>query len=476
MHGIRPAAVAGRFYPGDATALSGQVGAFLAEAGVSPGAVGGDAAPLVPKAIIAPHAGYMYSGRVAASAYARLAAGRGTISRVVAVGPSHFVRFPGLAGSTAQTWQTPLGAVRVGRPAAGAPAALLSDELEAALAPEYSIEVHVPFVQSVLGDVELVPVTVGAAPPEAVAALLDALWGESETLIVVSSDLSHFLSYRAAQEIDCRTTAAIEQFDWGALTGGHACGFIGVGGLLQAAKRRGMTIATLDLANSADVVGGSARDRVVGYGAWAFYERESAGERVADAAVLSAVGPVLLELARASIMHGFATGTVLAPTPDHGLPPLLTAPGASFVTLRRQNRLRGCIGSFVAGRPLMTDVAQNAFNAAFRDPRFLPLRHDELAELEVSVTLLTQPVQIACTGDDDLLRQLEPRRDGLIIADQGKHALFLPMVWHEIREPRHFLGQLKLKAGLAADHWSPSFKAYRFRAVDVKSLPGRWVQ
>ena len=461
MSGIRPAAVAGRFYPGEAAALARQVGAMLAAAG--PAA----RPPLLPKAIIAPHAGYQFSGRVAAAAYACLAPARGAIARVVALGPSHFVAFPGLAGSTSQAWQTPLGAVRIGRPAVGA--AALSDELDRALAAEYSVEVQLPFLQTVLGEIEFVPLTVGRAAPEAVAALLDGLWGGPETLIVVSSDLSHFLEYRAAQEIDSRTAGAIEAFDAAALGSKEACGCVPVAGLLLAARRRGMTAATLDLANSADA--GGARDRVVGYGAWAFYERQSAEEPVADLAVLSAAGPILRDLARASIVNGLAAGAPLVPAAQHRLPALIGRPGASFVTLRRQGRLRGCIGSSIASRPLVEDVAVNAFNAAFRDPRFLPLRHDELNGLEISLALLTRPVPIACASEEELLGMLEPGRDGLILADRGKQGLFLPAVWHEIADPRQFLRQLKLKAGLPADHWSRELKAFRFRAVEAKPEP-----
>lgn len=464
MSGIRPAAVAGRFYPGEGAALAQQIGSFLGRAD-RPAAI----PPLVPKAIIAPHAGYVFSGRVAASAYARLVQGRGSVTRVVVLGPSHFVSFRGFAGSTTEAWQTPLGRVRIGRPPAGT--AALSDELDRALASEYSVEVHLPFLQTVLGDVELVPVAVGAATPEAASSLIDSLWGGPETLIVISSDLSHFLDYRAAQEIDCRTAAAIEAFDASALTSAHACGFVPVGGLLLAAKRRAMTVATLDLANSADV--GGARDRVVGYGAWALYERRSEAEPAADAAVLSAAGPVLIELARASIMNGLAVGAPLVPADGHRLPAVITAPGASFVTLRRHGRLRGCVGTFLAFRPLMADVALNAFNAAFRDPRFLPLRHDEFADLDLSLALLSRPSAIACESEEDLLRQLEPGSDGLIIADQKKQALFLPAVWKEIPDPRQFLMQLKLKAGLPAGHWSPEFKAHRFRSVEVESEPDR---
>jgi MEMO1 family protein len=261
---IRPAAVAGAFYPGAAIELERQIGIFLGSAGT------GANAP-APKTLIAPHAGYIYSGEIAAAAYARLAPARGRITRVVVLGPSHFVGFSGLAVSSAEAWQTPLGRVPIDRPVVeGLIAEKLADMLDAAHACEHSLEVQLPFLQAALGQFSLVPIVAGDAPPEAVAALLDALWGGPETLIVISTDLSHHLDYRTCQATDRRTADAIERFDANALGPDSACGRVPLGGLLVVARRRGPTIARLDLRNSGDTAG--LRDRVVGYGSWVLFE------------------------------------------------------------------------------------------------------------------------------------------------------------------------------------------------------------
>ncbi len=450
MTAVRPAAVAGSFYPADPGALQRQLAAFLAAARPAAGTIPADASP---KAIIAPHAGYVYSGPVAAAAYARLAPGRGRISRVILIGPSHRVAFRGLALGSAEAWTTPLGPVPIDREAVQALARLPGvGMLDAAHAQEHSLEVHVPFLQTVLGEFRLVPVVAGESPPEAVAALLDAVWGGPETAIVISTDLSHYLDYAGCRAVDRATVAAIERLDPQGLGRDSACGRVGVGGLLLTAARRGMTISTLDVRNSGDTAG--PRDRVVGYGAWALWEPDP--RRLA---------PVLIGLARDSIRHGLTCG---APVPvPAGRPAELDRPGAAFVTLKRDGTLRGCIGSPTAWRPLGEDVADNAFKAAFRDPRFPPVAAAEAAGLAVSVSLLTAPAPMLFADEAGLLAQLRPRFDGLIIEDQGRRALFLPAVWEQLPDPRRFLEQLKLKAGLAAAHWSPGFRASRFQAVEM---------
>ena len=202
-------------------------------------------------------------------------------------------------------------------------------ELDAAYQREHALEVHVPFLQHVLGEFRLVPIVAGDAPAEAVAAVLDALWGGPETLIVVSTDLSHYLDYAACQRVDQSTAEAIERFD-PAITPTQACGAVPTRGLLLAARQRGMTIARLDLRNSGDTAG--PRDRVVGYGAWALYE----GTRPdVETVAVEALGPALIELARRSIAIGLDTGRPLEVTAAADLPPLLAAAGAAFVTLRR---------------------------------------------------------------------------------------------------------------------------------------------
>src|SRR5271166_1556223 len=236
MTAIRHPAVAGTFYPAEPRALERQLALLLSEAG-------NDApSAMPPKAIIGPHAGYVYSGPVAARAYARLAAARGRISRVVLIGPSHYVAFRGMAVDTADAWATPTGTVPLDSDAIARLRQLpMVGELDAAYQREHALEVHVPFLRHVLGDFRLVPIVAGDAPPEAVATVLDAVWGGPETLIVVSTDLSHYLDYAACQRTDERTAEAIERFD-PAITPAEACGAVPTRGLLLAARRRGMTI------------------------------------------------------------------------------------------------------------------------------------------------------------------------------------------------------------------------------------------
>ena len=263
---IRKPAVSGSFYPAQRDALERQLTWFLSEASNAPHA--GEA---VPKAIIGPHAGYVYSGPVAARAYARLAAARGRISRVVLIGPSHHVAFRGLAVDASDAWETPCGTVALDTEAIARLHQLpMVGQLDAAHQREHALEVHVPFLQHVLGDFRLVPIVAGDAPADAVAALFDAVWGGGETLIVVSTDLSHYLDYAACRSLDARTADAIERFDDSAIGSAEACGQVPTRGLLRVARQRGMAIERLDLRNSGDTAG--PRDRVVGYGAWALYE------------------------------------------------------------------------------------------------------------------------------------------------------------------------------------------------------------
>ena len=460
---IRKPAVSGSFYPAERDVLARQMALYLSEAGNAP-----DLGDPVPKAIIGPHAGYVYSGPVAARAYARLAAARGRISRVVLIGPSHHVAFRGLVVDASDAWETPCGTVALD---AGAIARVrqlpMVGELDAAHTREHALEVHLPFLQHVLGDFRLVPIVVGDAPPEAVTAVLDAVWGGPETLIVVSTDLSHYLGYDACQRLDASTAEAIERFDEDAIGSTEACGQVPTRGLLRAARQRGMTIERLDLRNSGDTAG--PRDRVVGYGAWALYE---AAPDDPERAAIEALGPTLIDLVRGGIAVGFNTGQPGQVVANAALSPVLTAPGAAFVTLRRNGQLRGCIGSPVARRPLAIDVVEHAFNAAFRDPRFPKLHLLELAALELSVSVLTPPEPMRFADEADLLAQLRPGVDGLIIEDAGRRSLYLPAVWQEIRDKRQFLGTLKLKAGLPLGHFSRSFTAQRFQSIEVKGVMG----
>jgi len=263
MEAVRRRAVAGYFYPSDARELAATVDRLLAEAH----GAGAPSAP--PKAIIVPHAGYIYSGLVAARAYATLAAGRGCVRRAVVIGPAHYAWFEGVAAPSNAAFQTPLGAVPVDRSAIAALRGLRSAGIaDAPHVREHAIEVQLPILQRVFSEVEIVPLLVGDARPEDVAAVLARLWGGEETAVVVSSDLSHYQDADTARRRDAATADAIERGDGSRLGPGDACGFLPIAGLLAETRIRGLGARRLDLRNSGDTAG--PEDRVVGYGAWSF--------------------------------------------------------------------------------------------------------------------------------------------------------------------------------------------------------------
>jgi MEMO1 family protein len=260
---VRPAAVAGRFYPLDPVELRDLVNSLLAQV---PPATGHG-----PKALIAPHAGYLYSGPIAASAYAQLMPARDQVQRIVLLGPSHYVALTGLATSSAQAFATPLGIIPVDLEAVRQVRALPQvQELDEAHVYEHSLEVQLPFLQTVLGDFSLVPLAVGDATPEEVSQVLETLWDGRETRFVISSDLSHYYDFQTAQRLDSATATAIENLNAGGLDGECACGRIPIRGLMQIARRHGLHARTVDLRNSGDTAG--PRNKVVGYGAFVFEE------------------------------------------------------------------------------------------------------------------------------------------------------------------------------------------------------------
>ncbi len=262
MQTVRTPAVAGLFYPANVTELHAQVRQFLDQ--VEP------PTESPPKAIIVPHASYIYSGPIAASAYARLRAVRDVITRVVLLGPSHRVGFRGIAVSGMTAFATPLGQIPVDQEAVEQVRCLPEvGFLEQAHAQEHSLEVHLPFLQEVLGAFKLAPLVVGDARPAEVGAVLEALWGGPETLIVISSDLSHYQDYQTARRLDSATSQAIEALRYEDIGYDQACGRNPVNGLLWVARRKGLRGETIDLRNSGDTAG--SRDQVVGYGAYVFH-------------------------------------------------------------------------------------------------------------------------------------------------------------------------------------------------------------
>ncbi|MDP3846973.1 MAG: AmmeMemoRadiSam system protein B [Pseudomonas sp.] len=443
MNSVRPAAVAGSFYPADCAQLAREVWQLLSAARPT-------AATAAPKALIVPHAGYVYSGAVAAQAYARLLPLAAKIKRVVLLGPVHRVPVYGLALSRASAFATPLGQVTLdvaGMAAiADLPQVCVSD---AAHALEHSLEVQLPFLQAVLGEFQLVPLAVGDASTAEVAQVLARLWGGEETLVVISSDLSHFLPYGQAQQIDGETVRQILARR-PPLSHEQACGATPVNGLLAFAAEHGLHAELLKQCNSGDSAGD--KSRVVGYASIAFYPAQQAAKDYNDEQ-----GKTLLQLARGAITEHLGGPEQVPPERSW-----LHKPGASFVTLTQQGLLRGCIGSLQAHRPLIDDVQANAVAAASSDWRFAPLRRDELAGTRIEVSLLSATEALTAGSEQQALEQLRPGLDGLVLEYRQSRGTFLPQVWESLPDPVDFLTHLKRKAGLPADFWHADIRLARY--------------
>ncbi len=452
---VRAPAVAGLFYPGDERDLSKAVDALL------------DAAPVhyIPRlrALVCPHAGYEFSGPIAATGY-KTVAGR-PIETVIVMGPSHYAYLQQASLPNADVYQTPLGKVPISDKAAWLlkssafvqeprclvqrpdwwrqspkPAPAVGEDTPETW--EHSVEVQVPFLQKSLKNFKLVPVVVGDADPEAMAAALAKVVDE-HTLVVASSDLSHYHSYADAKALDERCVKAICALDIDEMKKQEACGKLPVLALMYLARQKGWKPELLDRRNSGDVSG--PKDRVVGYSAIAFYEPVPEKVSAADRRFL-------LNLARQSL----ARAATNAPPPEVNaaeVSPALKEAKGSFVTLTVNGALRGCIGNILPQGPLYRAVADNAQNAALRDPRFRPVRPNETGQINIEVSVLTVPEPLRFTSPEDLLNKLKAYEDGVVLQIGSRGATFLPQVWAQIPDKVDFLNQLSQKAGCPASAW-----------------------
>ncbi len=439
-------AVAGSFYPADRKKLEAELDSFL-EADTEPAGVG----RLL--ALISPHAGYMYSGHVAGHSYARL---RGAdIRTVLLIGPCHHAAVSGAVIYPGSGLKTPLGVVPVDESLA---ASLASDRAGVRLAAEpfareHSLEVQLPFLQRTLREFSVVPILVGRMTADSYRHLADAmavvLERDEKSILVISTDLSHYHDARKAGVMDRKVLDAAERLAAGELERlfasgeGEMCGAGAVLYGLAAARGAGATEGELfRYADSGDVSGD--KGYVVGYGAIGYYRRElSPGDR-----------DEIIALARGAV-ECHVCGT---PLPEwHGESRRLKADGAVFVTLKeRGGRLRGCIGSLHATMPLYRSIIQNGVSAASRDPRFAPVRPEELPGLEVEVTVLSTLHPIA--GPEEVVIG----RDGLFLEAAGRSGVFLPQVPVEQGwDLQTYLQQLAVKAGLSPDGWKGG-RLYRF--------------
>ncbi len=447
---VRQPVFAGRFYPADPTRLHKLLIELDAQAARTRRQM---PAGRVLKAVVMPHAGYVYSGWTAAHAGHVLRDRH--FDKVIVMAPDHRVGFRNAMISDVDAYQTPLGRIRLHPDArrlrqghALFSSSRLSDNRE------HSLEVVLPFLQHYLGTFELVPIVLG---PGDIDAMADALvpYLEADTLLVVSSDLSHYLPYAQAVTRDRGTLDLITGFKVEALGRREncACGKMPLQVLMTLAQRLRWTPALLHYANSGDTAGD--KNRVVGYAALAFFgDVDNPTASKTHLPLSPDQGARLVRLARQSIM-----AALFEPPPDRPAgatsqdDAVFAQRRGNFVTLETHGRLRGCIGNLVANEPLFATVPRNALRAAFSDPRFPPLDAGELASLSISVSVLTPPVPLDYHDADDLLGRLVPHRDGVILQQGGARATFLPQVWEKIPDPEAFLSALCRKAGLRPDSW-----------------------
>lgn len=446
MKKIKPTAAAGKFYTSNKSELSAQLDFFFEKAPVE--------CAYKSRAIIVPHAGYEYSGQLAAKGFQYLDA---SVKNIFLIGPPHYVPVKNTAISSYDTWDTPLGEVSVNQGINKELVEKFVCEFEDdAFADEHSLEVQIPFILKKFQHVKIVPIL--ANNHEKVKKIIEHYWENPENGFVISSDLSHFYPCAEAKRIDNLTAEMIELKAVEEFNPQQACGSIGVLALTNFAKSNGYSLIRVGLTNSGDVTGDNSR--VVGYGSWFLYEGEK------NEFIKKYYSDFVIDVCKKSILAGLD---------KENLPKFEKAPavfselGASFVTLEKKGDLRGCIGSIIAHRPLINDLVRNAQNSAFSDSRFHPLRKEEFEELSIDVSLLSAPEKMEFTTEEELLKQIRPFIDGIIIKDGGYQAVYLPSVWEQLPDKKLFLDSLKIKAGMTPKHFSATFEALRFTTEYIKS-------
>ena len=418
------------------------------------------------KAIIVPHAGYVYSGHAAMAAFQHLEASE----NFFIIAPSHHEDFNNIALPEFTYFETPLGNIEVNNKLIAEIAekfpSIVADEV---FENEHSIEVQLPFIQNLfmphkqnavdfvknlkkLGKkIRIVPILVGNCDYRLISDLISTYWENSS--FIISSDLSHYYTQQQCRQIDTYTATVIETGRIEFLEQQQACGLIGIKGLVDFANNNECAMIRAEMYNSGDI--SSDKDKVVGYGSWFMYE-DSRNDFIE-----TYFSKYVLKAAKASIIASINQEEFI----PHKIPAVLTQFGASFVTLKLNGELRGCIGSVYPTKPLILDIIDNAKNAAFQDPRFEPLTVEELEGLEISVSILSAIERIDFKDERDLLSKIHPH--GVILVERDKRAVYLPVVWEQLPDKEIFLNSLKEKAGLPPNYFSKTIEAYKFDAIEI---------
>ena len=449
---IREAVKAGSWYPADPEQIKRDIAALTRQARKSRLQI---PSKRQLRALVLPHAGYQYSGWTAAHADFVLP-GR-QISKVILLGPDHYAGLKNGAVSDVAAYRTPLGTVKLHPDAEKLrkqsemfTSSTVSDRNE------HSLEMVLLFLQFYLENFELIPIVAGPTDTGRFAEQLNSILDDN-TLVVVSSDLSHFLPYTEAVERDRETIDWVMNRNSSGFANmkNRACGTVPLSILIHIAKQHNWQPVLLHYSNSGDTSGD--RSRVVGYAAIAFFGEQPMQTRETSNQQLSeSQGQVLVQLARQTIMQEL--GKAVPPDESDSVHKSLQdqcyqSYCGTFVTLKINDRLRGCIGNLTANEPLSEGVRRNAVNAAFHDPRFPPLKNKELEKIDIEVSILTEPRPLEYVDGEDLISRLRVDIDGVIIRKGHASATFLPQVWEQLPDPEEFLGHLCMKAGLSSDAW-----------------------
>ena len=416
------------------------------------------------KAIIVPHAGYMYSGHAAMAGFQYLE----PCENIFIIAPSHHKSFNNIAFPEYSFFETPLGNLEVNnrliKEIAEKFPCVIDNEL---FEKEHAIEVQLPFIQNLFfphrqsaadfvknikkigRKIRIVPVLTGNCDHRLITDLITSYWENSS--FVISSDLSHFYPQEQCRQIDTYTASIIETGKIELLEKPQACGIVGIKGLVEFADNNECTMIRAEMYNSGDI--SKEKDKVVGYGSWFLYTN-SRNEFIENYCY-----DYVLRYARLSILSAMNNVTLI----PHQIPTVLTQFGASFVTLKHNGNLRGCIGSIYPTKPSILDIIDNAKNAAFQDPRFAPLTSEEMDKLNISVSILSSIERINFKDERDLLSKIYPH--GIILIERNKRAVYLPVVWEQLPDREIFFNSLKEKAGLPAGYFSKTLEVYKFDAA-----------
>lgn len=399
------------------------------------------------RALIIPHAGYIYSGKLAYQAMKNL---DNNTENVFIIAPSHHFPLFNMGLCDYDSFLTPFGEIYQNLKIVNEIKYEFNLEFNNdAFNMEHSIEVQLPILKYLYKnkDFKIVSILTCANSSKEISKIISKYWKDEKNSFIISSDLSHFLNHTEAEKTDERTAQMIETDDVLTFDNKRACGLEGILALKEFTLNNNFSLIRIGLLNSSKA--NNDKTRVVGYGAWRLFEGSK------NEFIKKYFSDFILKICKKSIEQ---KGSYFPENYDCVFDEL----GACFVTLEINGFLRGCIGSIIAYEPLIDNLVKNAYNSAYKDPRFNPLEKEEIDKIEIKVSILSSPVEIEFESEEELLCKIVPFKDGIIIKDGAYQAVYLPSVWDDINDKKQFLNSLKIKAGLKQDYFSKTFRAFRF--------------